>query len=194
MTTHTLPALIEGQPETASVTIALSDTEAQLFALLRRAAARQTAAPPLVLRVAGGWVRDKLLGLASHDIDIAVNCPGTQLAALVQAQLVEEGRGASTIGVIQANPEQSKHLETATMRVPLSGGEHVDVDFVNLRTETYASSSRIPAIAIGTAREDAQRRDFTVNALFYNLTTDAIEDLTGRVSADIVVCSASLVE
>lgn len=40
-----------------------------------------------------------------------------------------------------SNPEQSKHLETATMRV-----KGVWLDFVNLRAETYAQNSRIPTM------------------------------------------------
>lgn len=41
--------------------------------------------------------------------------------------------------------------------------------------------SRIPAsMAIGTPREDALRRDLTINSLFYNLRTGEVEDLTGR--------------
>lgn len=43
-------------------------------------------------------------------------------------------------GVIQSNPEQSKHLETATMRV-----FDVWLDFVNLREESYSEHSRIPS-------------------------------------------------
>jgi len=57
------------------------------------------------------------------------------------------------------------------------------VDVAQLRTEEYASNSRIPSgVTIGTPRSDALRRDFTLNALFYNLHTGEIEDLTGMVS------------
>ncbi len=45
------------------------------------------------------------------------------------------------------------------------------VDLVNLRSETYAADSRIPTMAFGTAEQDAMRRDFTVNSLFYNINT-----------------------
>ena len=33
-------------------------------------------------------------------------------------------------------------------------------------------------MTIGTAEEDAMRRDFNINAMFYNLMTGQIEDLT----------------
>jgi tRNA nucleotidyltransferase (CCA-adding enzyme) len=45
------------------------------------------------------------------------------------------------IGVIKLNPEQSKHLETATLKVC---GRSVDVN--NLRSEVYEENSRIPTM------------------------------------------------
>lgn len=75
---------------------------------------------------------------------------------------------------IAANPEKSKHLETTTIKL-----FDFDVDFVNLRKETYTDDSRNPQVEFGTAEEDALRRDATVNALFYNLNTGKVEDFTG---------------
>ena len=54
--------------------------------------------------------------------------------------------------MILSNPEQSKHLETA--RLKLAG---LEIDLVNLRSESYADS-RIPTMDIGTPEEDAMRR------------------------------------
>lgn len=45
---------------------------------------------------------------------------------------------------------------------------------------TVRSDSRIPEASIGTAEEDALRRDFTLNALFYNVNEGKVEDKTGR--------------
>lgn len=53
------------------------------------------------------------------------------------------------------------------------------IDLVNLRSETYAADSRIPSMTFGTAQQDALRRDFTVNSMFYNLNEGTVEDLTG---------------
>ena len=87
---------------------------------------------PPTLRIAGGWVRDKLLGLSSNDIDIAIdNMNGEPFAHLVKEYMTIKGGGMSHVSKIQLNPEKSKHLETATAR--LFG---LDVDFVNLRSET----------------------------------------------------------
>eukprot|EP00918_Siedleckia_nematoides_P030708 GHVU01066509.1.p1 GENE.GHVU01066509.1~~GHVU01066509.1.p1 ORF type:complete len:673 (+),score=112.25 GHVU01066509.1:179-2020(+) len=129
-----------------------------------------------VMRVAGGWVRDKLLGKPCHDVDVAVDdCSGTDFAERFKSWLSGRGISTSSVGTIRKNPDQSKHLETATMRM----GD-MWVDFVNLRSESYTEESRIPSIAVGTAEEDAYRRDFTVNALFYNLNEKKVEDMTGR--------------
>ena len=64
-----------------------------------------------------------------------------------------------------------------------------DVDFVHLRTETYNEDSRNPTTGFGTPLEDALRRDITINALFYNLHTQQVEDLTHKVAFAFIVLS-----
>lgn len=50
----------------------------------------------------------------------------------------------------------------------------------NLRSETYTEDSRIPDVTFAKhPSEDALRRDFTINSLYYNLNTGEIEDYTG---------------
>ncbi|GLC34026.1 hypothetical protein PLESTB_000830000 [Pleodorina starrii] len=161
-------------------TIALTPREQELFDTLL-AAARHAGAST-TLRCAGGWVRDKLLGRGSDDIDIALDdMLGKDFAELVNEYLKSQGREARHAAVIQSNPDQSKHLETARMKI----GE-VWIDLVNLRSETYAADSRIPTMTFGTPEQDALRRDFTINALFYNITAGGVvEDLTGRGLQDL---------
>ncbi|KAL3941055.1 MAG: hypothetical protein SGARI_000723 [Bacillariaceae sp.] len=62
----------------------------------------------------------------------------------------------------------------------------MDVDFSNLRHETYAEDSRIPETVMGTALEDAYRRDFTMNSLYYNLHSQTVEDWTRRGLQDLL--------
>lgn len=222
--------------------IHLSDQEAELFELLNQAVKMMGLG--CTLRVAGGWVRDKLLATEefqrSHnkisttpdtsvvqrltskykgpsagrkgtkligvskaaseditipflslvnnqsqqpvDIDIALdNMLGREFAEKFNAWLSMNGRETHSVGVVLQNPEKSKHLETATMQVGSFW-----VDFVNLRAEEYTSNSRIPDLMrIGTAEEDAYRRDLTINALFYNICTGQVEDWTGRGLQDL---------
>lgn len=94
------------------------------------------------LRCAGGWVRDKLMGRESSDIDIALDdMLGSAFAGVVNAHLQSAGQSVRGVAVIASNPEQSKHLETARMRV-----NGIWLDLVNLRSEEYASESRIPSM------------------------------------------------
>lgn len=132
-------------------------------------------APHVVLRVAGGYVRDKILCIDSHDIDIAVEgMSGREFAELVQA------RYGGKIAVIEARPNQSKHLETAQTSVC---GKMID--FVGLRTEVYSNESRIPQVRPATAFEDAMRRDLTINAMFWNINDAQLEDLSGMGMYDL---------
>jgi len=177
---------IHVEPMTTTKNIQLDPRESQLRDLLVDVAASippKTLSEPIVLRWAGGWVRDKLLGTGSHDIDVAINVMtgltfGNELRRFCDDpdNAARHNIGPDDIGNlhrIAANPEKSKNLETTTVKV-----FGLDLDFVNLRTETYADDSRNPVIEFGTAKEDAQRRDATVNALFYNLHTQEVEDFT----------------
>jgi hypothetical protein len=137
---------------------------------------------PIEIRIAGGWVRDKILKHESQDVDIALDSmSGLQFAYIVQQYILHHNHinkdKLPGIGVIAANPDQSKHLETATMKVV-----GIECDFVHLRGgEVYASDSRIPTLKEdATPLDDALRRDFTVNSLFYNLRLRQVEDWTGR--------------
>jgi len=165
----------------ASPQITLTELEQQVFGALLDAVSHFGLGT--TLRAAGGWVRDKLLDKASDDIDIVVdNMSGEEFALKVVEYMaqIDAGSMVSTVGVVKQNPDQSKHLATACFRL---FGLSLDVN--NLRTETYTEDSRIPVTSIGTPAEDAQRRDFTVNALFYNLNTKTVEDLTGSGLADL---------
>ena len=87
--------------------------------------------------------------------------------------------------VVKQNPKKSKHLETAN--VAILG---YSIDFVNLRTESYSQDSRIPQVTFGTPQEgillyttilDSNRRDLTINSLYYNIHTNQIEDYSGKI-------------
>lgn len=119
----------------------LTAAEERLFAFLLDVERQYACA--CVLRVAGGWVRDKLLGRESDDVDIVLDrLQGRAFADLVNAYEADHGHQPHAVGVIKANPEQSKHLETATMQL----GDVGWVDFVNLRAETYSEHHRIPEV------------------------------------------------
>ncbi|ADM11277.1 tRNA nucleotidyltransferase/poly(A) polymerase [Encephalitozoon intestinalis ATCC 50506] len=157
------------------VQINCTEAEEDIFNLIRSHAKEFGNVTP---RVAGGWVRDKIMGHPSFDMDIALeNISGYKFAAGLMKS--STGQKLTEVHVIKDNPEKSKHLETAVVRI-----NGFCVDFVNLRNETY-SETRIPNVNPGTPQEDAFRRDLTINSLFYNLFTKEVEDYTGRGIDDI---------
>lgn len=130
------------------------------------------------LRIAGGWVRDKLLRIDSNDLDIVIDkMNGLDFASVLHQYSTSRNLPIGSIGRIKVNPDKSKHLETATLT--LFGR---DVDFVGLRHEIgYSSDSRNPDVIVGTPEQDAFRRDITINSLFYNIQSQQVEDFTGKV-------------
>lgn len=166
----------------------LHGPEKQLIALLREASTKRSFSDPhVIIRFTGGWVRDKLLNKESNDIDIAISSMTGHDFATEFANFLQEHHPELEIGSITkilANPEKSKHLDTATCHLL-----KLDLDFVQLRTESYATlNSRTPsAIGVGTLREDAERRDCTINALYYNIHSMMIEDPTGHGLRDLLL-------
>ncbi|KAG0334302.1 hypothetical protein BG000_008436 [Podila horticola] len=164
--------------------IRLTEQEDKICSVLDEVAKRyeEKQGKKVQLRIAGGWVRDKLLGLSCHDLDVGLDTMmGYDFAVLVNEYMESLGHEKRTIAKIATNPEKSKHLETATMVVL-----GMSLDFVNLRSEVYDEGSRIPSeITFGTPSEDAFRRDITINALFYNIHTRTVEDFTGKGLEDL---------
>ena len=61
----------EGGHITIDTAIKLTELEEKVFGTLKEVAEKNNL--DTVMRVSGGWVRDKLLGKESHDIDIALD-------------------------------------------------------------------------------------------------------------------------
>ncbi|KAI3979836.1 hypothetical protein MKX01_013931 [Papaver californicum] len=142
--------------------ISLTDKENQIFERLLQVLHHFNLQTQL--RVAGGWVRDKLLRKDCSNIDIALdNMMGKEFCEKVNEYLSFAGEEIQGIAVIQCNPDQSKHLETARMKL---FGEWIDFEF-------------------GSTEKDAYRRDLTFNSLFYNINKKSVEDLTGRGLSDL---------
>lgn len=165
----------------ADIKIPLTGTEEAIFSFIREATTSIPGQP--TPRVAGGWVRDKLLGKMSKDIDITVEgMKGVDYANyLKQYAQNKYGPKQNVIGTIkdtEARPEQIKNLAVAFLRIY---GE--DVEILNLRgNEVYEEGNRNPVSTNfeATPEEDALRRDLTINSLFYNVLTGRVEDFTGQ--------------
>ena len=144
--------------------ISLNDNEKNCFKIIKDILKKNNL-DTTICRIAGGWVRDKLLGKESDDIDIALNnMKGSNLATLINEELYP---GKDKVGIILQNAEKGKHLETATIKI-----NNISIDFVNLRSDEKDK--------IGTPLEDAERRDLSINSLFYNINEEKVEDWTKK--------------
>ena len=151
----------------------LTNQEAAIFSLIRSTC--QEFNPPVIARVAGGWVRDKIIGRPSDDIDIAVDT----VSGLNFAEKLREksDNPNARITVIEAKPDNSKHLET--VRVCITTGFWIDV--CCLRHDIDSNEVHTQSLGNPTPDEDARRRDFTVNALFFNINENKVEDFVGGI-------------
>ncbi|NUN51622.1 MAG: CCA tRNA nucleotidyltransferase [Planctomycetaceae bacterium] len=111
---------------------------------------------------AGGCVRDRLLGLAPKDYDVATNATPEQVREVFgRRRTIPVGAAFGVIAV--PGPKPAGTVEVATFR----------------RDVSYSDGRRPDAVAFTTAEEDAQRRDFTINGLFYDPLDDRVLDYVG---------------
>lgn len=107
---------------------------------------------------AGGCVRDILLGIEPKDFDIVTSAKPDEIENLLE-HTIPIGK---QFGVILAM-KNDHHFEIATFRSD-SG---------------YSDGRRPNAVTFTNAEEDAKRRDFTINGLFYDPLTDRVIDYVG---------------
>ena len=101
--------------------------------------------------VIGGFVRDYFLGIPNDDIDIVVEGSGVKFAQ----KFADVVKGELTV---------YENFGTAMVHY----GDQ-KVEFVGARKEHYERGSRKPYCENGTLRDDQLRRDFTINAMAFDL-------------------------
>ena len=111
--------------------------------------------------MAGGCVRDKLLGREPKDFDIATSARPAEVLALFP----KSNEVGAHFGVVIAK-HRGHHIEIATFRTD----------------GCYKDGRRPESVTFSTPEEDAQRRDFTVNGLFERPDTREIIDHVGGVA------------
>ncbi len=121
-----------------------------------------------IILIPGGFVRDILLEKIPHDIDFATNISPDEIEKLLKKELSGEYKKielqGKTFGVIRIIMNDNEIYEIATFRKDgvYSDGVHPD----NIEV-------------INSAKEDALRRDFTINALFYDPIGGDVIDYVG---------------
>ena len=104
---------------------------------------------------AGGWVRDYLMKLPSDDIDIATSASVEQIQALFP-KTIPVGVAFGIVIVV----EGGHHFEVATFR----------------KEQGYLDGRRPTSIEPATPQEDSQRRDFTINGMFWDPLKEELHD------------------
>lgn len=120
---------------------------------------------------AGGCVRDQLLGLTPKDYDVATSARPDQIREIFGFQrTLPIGAAFGVISVL--GPKGAGHIEVATFR----------------RDAEYLDGRHPSGVTFTNAEEDAKRRDFTINGIFYDPLLEKVidyvggqQDLAGRV-------------
>lgn len=134
--------------------------------------------------LAGGAVRDEIMGKPIKDIDIVVS---KENGGIEFANWITKKTGTYREG---SNPVVYERFGTAKFNLNgLKVGDvdlgSVDIEVVMTRGEKYEKGSRKPEVVYADLKDDAFRRDLTVNSLFKDIVSGEIKDLTGKGLDDI---------
>jgi len=113
---------------------------------------------------AGGCVRDLILGQKIQDIDLATAAHPEQVEAVCAQQGWQTVAVGKSFGVIVVVMPTGMNIEVATFR---SDGAYID----GRRPQDVTFT--------GTAKNDVERRDFTINALLINIVNGQVLDYVG---------------
>jgi poly(A) polymerase len=134
--------------------------------------------------IVGGAVRDLLVGLRPKDFDVATNATPEQVKALFRRAFII-GRRFRIVHVIFGRGRDHEVIEVSTFRALLdaaaadqvSGNEKTSKQELSGKSHVVDASGRVLRDNVwGPQIEDAARRDFTVNALYYDPTEQIVVD------------------
>src|SRR5690625_4963021 len=151
--------------------IVYQEKEMALLHLIGKAAAKTGTEAHAI----GGFVRDKLLGRPSKDIDIVCDGDGIQLAKAVGQQF---------------SPSPEVHIFKNFGTAQIKWKEY-EIEFVGARKESYRYDSRKPIVQPGTLEDDQKRRDFTINAMSVSLNPKTFRSEERRVGRESIRASWS---
>jgi poly(A) polymerase len=127
----------------------IKESEKTVFDLISSSAAELN----VPVYVVGGYVRDRLLGRDSKDMDVVCVGDGIGLAEQIASKLHP-----------RPHIVVYRRFGTAMIR-----HNDMEIEFVGARKESYSPDSRKPAVEDGSLEDDQMRRDFTINALALSL-------------------------
>ncbi len=123
--------------------------------------------------IIGGFVRNKILGIPTKDMDIVCAGDGIVLAKETAKQFspvphIDVYKNFGTAHISIKTPSPVGEGEGGEVKNE-GADETFDLEFVGARKESYREDSRKPDVETGTIEEDQQRRDFTINTLSISL-------------------------
>jgi len=139
--------------------------------------------------IVGGAVRDLLVGLKPKDFDVATNATPEQVKGLFRRAFII-GRRFRIVHVVYGRGREHEVIEVSTFRAYMdnAAAEQVAGNEKTSRSELAGmkhavdSTGRVLRDNVwGPQEEDATRRDFTINAMYYDPETQTVVDYHGGI-------------
>ena len=124
---------------------------------------KQLRAGGFVALWAGGCVRDLLMGNTPHDYDVATSATPQQVRELFGMRRTLMVGAAFGVVIVKGSNKLQEQVEVATFRTDSS----------------YTDGRRPDRVTFSTPEKDAQRRDFSINGMFFDPITEAFIDYVG---------------
>src|SRR3954470_6722569 len=140
--------------------------------------------------IVGGAVRDLLLGLRPKDFDVATSATPEQVKGLFRRAFII-GRRFRIVHVVFGRGREHEVIEVSTFRAYLesaaaesvSGNERTSkAELAGMHHAVDVSGRVLRDNVWGPQQEDAARRDFTINAMYYDPETRIVVDYHGGIT------------
>ncbi len=134
--------------------------------------------------IVGGAVRDLLVGLRPKDFDVATNATPEQVKQLFRRAFII-GRRFRIVHVIYGRGREHEVIEVSTFRAHLDSSQAEQVggnertsksELAGMKHAVDAAGRVLRDNVWGPMEEDAARRDFTINAMYYDPETQIVVD------------------
>lgn len=139
--------------------------------------------------IVGGAVRDLLLGMRPKDFDVATNATPEQVKGLFRRAFII-GRRFRIVHVVYGRGREHEVIEVSTFRAYLdanaaeqvAGNEKTSRRELADKSHVVDASGRVLRDNVwGPQDQDAARRDFTINAMYYDPRTGVVVDYHGGI-------------